>query len=353
MGAAIALLGNKESLAAELNNLSKKISMKFPAGRPIQVTNFLSTVMQAHDRNPALYECTAESRIMCIESAAILGFDFDPVKRLCYMVPFRNNKRNVTEAVFIIGYVGLIAAVTKTGRIRKVECELVYEYEPYQYGREKGVLILNHQPLPPDQRGKRMVAGYAVATMDDGTVQIEWVWADELEKIHQFSKGKDSPSWKEWPEEMHKKGPVRRLCKKIPQIAEDDYVRQALAFDNDSYQVQQVEAEVLQNGDKTRALAESLKGKKKQIQPPPATEPPAAGTEQTPPPKEGQSEQPAVDSAELTAFKQSIVALETSAAVRDFQENYNQYITDLAAKDREIVYAVLKGRSDYLVKQGK
>lgn len=128
-----------------------------------------------------------------------------------------------------------------------------------------------------------------------------------------------------------------------------------------------------QNGTKTARLADSLK---QQIQPTaaetepgfgtppatmpeeedqvkPATEPPTAGTEQTPPAAEGQSEPAAVDSEELTAFKRNIVALETSAAVRDFQESYNQYITDLPAKDREIVYAVLKDRSGYLVKQGK
>jgi hypothetical protein len=77
--------------------------------------------------------------------------------------------------------------------------------------------VIEHEQLPPSDRGQKMVGAYAVAIPKDGSPPVwEFMWAEDIEKIKKVSKSaqsKDSP-WKNWESEMWKKTVIRRLATK-------------------------------------------------------------------------------------------------------------------------------------------
>jgi recombination protein RecT len=98
---------------------------------------FISSIISAVQINPQLQKCTNSS----ILSAALLGqsLKLSPSPQLghFYMVPFNDTKRGTTEAVFQIGYKGILQLAIRSGQYRRLnvmpikESELVY-FDPLE-----------------------------------------------------------------------------------------------------------------------------------------------------------------------------------------------------------------------------
>ncbi len=74
---------------------------------------------------------------------------------------------------------------------------------------------LKHRPDLTSDRGPATLV-YAFAKTKDGGTYIEVMNEEEIEKVKNVSKSKDSGPWKTWPEEMWRKTVLRRLSKKLP-----------------------------------------------------------------------------------------------------------------------------------------
>ena len=98
---------------------------------------FISSIISAVQINPQLQKCTNSS----ILSAALLGqsLKLSPSPQLghFYMVPFNDTKRGTTEAVFQIGWKGIVQLAIRSGQYRRInvlpikESELVY-FDPLE-----------------------------------------------------------------------------------------------------------------------------------------------------------------------------------------------------------------------------
>lgn len=163
-------------------------------------------VMNQMRRKPELFMCRPQSIINCVMQSTQLGLEMDDIRGLAYMVPYAD------EATFIPGYKGLIDLAYRSGMVKDIYADIVYENEPYKLGRGTDK-VLEHTPLPPSKRGNRL-AVYAVAIMNDGYRAFAWLWMEEIEKIRKASKAKKGP-WLDWEEEMIKKSAIRRLSKTV------------------------------------------------------------------------------------------------------------------------------------------
>lgn len=176
---------------------------------------------------PALREADIPSLLGAVMQAAQLGLEPGLLGQ-CYLLPFKNNKKGITEVQFIIGYKGMIDLARRSGHIQSIYAHAVYENDEFEY--ELGLdPKLVHKPTLEADRGK-FIGAYAVAHFKDGGYQFEFMPKSEIEKRKSRSKSADSnySPWKTDYEEMAKKTVVRHMWKYLPISVE---IQQQVAYD--------------------------------------------------------------------------------------------------------------------------
>ena len=161
-------------------------------------------------KNPKLLACSKMSLMSAMMQTAQLGLEVGVIGH-AYLVPFK------TECQLIIGYRGLIAMALRSGKVKAINAQIVYEDDEFdfQLGTDS---FLKHKPKF-DGSGKP-IAVYAVASLDDGSKTFDVMSMQEVDAIRGRSKSSDSGPWVTDFAEMAKKCVVRRFCKMLPISAE-------------------------------------------------------------------------------------------------------------------------------------
>jgi recombination protein RecT len=165
-----------------------------------------------------LQACTMESIYLALVACAQVGLEPSGIKQEAFIVPFKG------VATFMPGWRGLIKLARRSGEVRSIRAHLVYSndvFQPYLGSDERVV----HEPALRD-RGE-LIGAYALAKLANGEIEVEWMPMDELEKIRANAKRGtyESPGYRDWAEQMYRKAPIRRLCKRLP--LGEDYFRAA------------------------------------------------------------------------------------------------------------------------------
>lgn len=179
----------------------------------IQANNYLATMDPASIRN-------------CIVNVALTGLTLNPVLKLAYLVPRKG------KMILDPSYMGLINVLVTSGAAKKIEADVVYENDHFEY--EKGTAsFIKHKPVLKDCG--QVIAAYAIAMLPNGETQFEVIGREDLEKIKKSSEavkgGKGSP-YDAWEGEMFRKAPVKRLFKYLPKHNIPDQVVRALELDD-------------------------------------------------------------------------------------------------------------------------
>ena len=162
-----------------------------------------------------------------VRNVALCGITLNPVMKLAYLVP-RDN-----AICLDISYMGLIKIATDSGSITKVSCQVVYEHDVFEvsYGTQDAVI---HKPLVFGDRGNP-IGVYCIATLHDGSVQIETMSIEEINKIRgrssSYKKGNSSP-WRTDYLEMARKTCVKRASK---YWNKSERLAQAVQIDHDNH----------------------------------------------------------------------------------------------------------------------
>jgi len=177
--------------------------------------------------NEKLQQCNPYSVIGALMKAAQLGLEPDLLGQ-CYLIPFGN------ECQFIVGYQGLIELVIRTGKVSKIQAQIVYENDTFECTFGDGGRLF-HQPNYDSDRGK-VRGAYCYVALTGGISFYEFMSTSEIEKIRdKYSKNKgDNSIWKNSPEEMFKKTVIRRAFKMLPKSTDYRSVNDTL---NADYQV--------------------------------------------------------------------------------------------------------------------
>lgn len=212
---------------------------QFAAALPkwLSADRLLRVVFSSLLKNPSLLECTRESLFISVMACAQLGLE--PILGRAYLIPYKNNRKNVTECQMQAGYQGLIDLARRTGQIKDVAAEVVYEKDVFdiEYGTNRH---LTHKPYILDDPGKALGA-YTIWWLKDGSEHFEFM---PLYKIHQRrdmsqayqyaianpkNKSAQDTPWIKWPDEMIKKTAIKNHAKLMPASIE---FMEAIEMDN-------------------------------------------------------------------------------------------------------------------------
>jgi|SRR5699024_7260401 len=195
-----------------LDQMAPAMAQALPKHMNVErLTRMATTVIRT---TPQLKEADVSSLLGAVMQSAQLGLEPGPMGH-CYLLPFRNNKKGITEVQFIIGYKGMIDLARRSGHIQSIYAHAVYENDEFEY--ELGLHSdLKHKPAESDRGEFR--GAYAVAHFKDGGYQFEYMSKTDIEKRRARSKsGKSNYSpWATDYEEMAKKTVVRHMWKYLP-----------------------------------------------------------------------------------------------------------------------------------------
>lgn len=164
--------------------------------------------------NPKLAQCTEISIYLALLACAVSGLEPGSMKQEAFLVPFQNTygDRKVMEATFMIGWRGIVRQARRAGI--NIKSGVVRERDKFDFDRGSTPFITHKEAL--GSRGA-MQGTYAWARLPDGDLDIEVMDLDTIGRIRQAAqRGKASPAWQQWEDEMARKSAIRRLGKRLP-----------------------------------------------------------------------------------------------------------------------------------------
>ena len=220
--------GKPKTIEDYLKQMAPKMQEALP--KHMDVDRLMRLTMTTIRTTPELRNADVGSLLGGVMQAAQLGLE-PGILGQCYLLPFKNNKKGITEVQFIVGYKGMIDLARRSGHIESIYAHAVYENDDFEY--ELGLNpTLKHIPTMDADKGE-YIGSYAVAHFKDGGYQMEFMPKAEIEKRRLSSPGgrsKYSP-WSNYYEEMANKTVIRHMWKYLPisvelqhQVAHDEGV---------------------------------------------------------------------------------------------------------------------------------
>ena len=164
--AALETKGKKKTIQDYIKVMEGEIKKALPS--VITPERFTRMVLSAISVNPKLGQCTPQSFLGAMMTAAQLGVEPNTALGQAYLIPFKNH--GVLEAQFQLGYKGLIDLAYRSGEVSIIQAHVVYENDEFTY--ELGIdPQLKHIPATKD-RGNP-VAYYAMFKTKDGGYGFE------------------------------------------------------------------------------------------------------------------------------------------------------------------------------------
>lgn len=208
----------------ELNGLVSRMQPQIAKALPSVITpeRFTRIVLSAISTNPKLSECSTQSFLGSMMTAAQLGLEPNTPTGQAYLIPYGN------VCQFQLGYKGLINLFYRDPNAQSIEAHVVYENDTFEY--ELGLdAKLRHVPARSN-RGDA-VAYYAIFRTKNGGYGFEVMSREDVEEHRRrFSKARNSP-WDTSFDEMAKKTVLKRALKYAP-ISSD--LMQAIVYDENA-----------------------------------------------------------------------------------------------------------------------
>lgn len=223
---AVAVTKQPKSLKDWVQAMMPQIAKALPS--VITPERFTRIVTTALSTNPKLAECTRDSFLGSMMTAAQLGLEPNTPLGQAYLIPRKNGKTGVTECTFQPGYKGLIDLAYRSGEVSTVGAQVVYANDEfsYQLGLDPD---LKHKPAMTD-RGEP-IAFYGFYKLKDGGFGFEVMSVDAVrahaQKFSEAVKRGYSSPWQTNFEEMAKKTVLKKALKYAPM--KTDFVRAVAA----------------------------------------------------------------------------------------------------------------------------
>ena len=177
---------------------------------------FTRMVLTALSSTPELNDCTPQSFLGSMMSAAQLGLEPNTPLGQAYLIPYWNTKKGTREAQFQIGYKGLIDLAYRSGEVELVQAQCVYANDSFEcrFGLEPK---LEH--IPADGERGELVKVYALFKTKSGGFGFEVMSVEDIKehaKKYSQSFSKSYSPWKTNFEEMAKKTVLKKCLKYAP-----------------------------------------------------------------------------------------------------------------------------------------
>ena len=150
----------------------------------------ITAIISATTANKSLQECSNQS----ILSAALVGesLKLSPSPQLgqYYMVPFKNNKHQITEAQFQLGYKGYIQLALRSGQYKKLNVMAIKEGELVSFNPLEEEIEVNLIQDEREREEAKTIGYYAMFEYLNGFKKAMY-WSREKMERHalKYSKG--------------------------------------------------------------------------------------------------------------------------------------------------------------------
>lgn len=207
----------RKTMQQYIKAMEGEIKKALPA--VITPERFTRMVLSALSMNPRLAECTPQSFLGAMMTAAQLGVEPNTPLGQAYLIPYRNH--GTMECQFQLGYKGLIDLAYRSGEVSIIQAHTVREGDEFEY--ELGLdPKLRHVPAP-DNRGAA-THYYAMFRTKDGGCGFAVMSRDEVEQhARKYSKAFSAGPWQTNFDEMAKKTVLKKALKYAP--LKSDFVR--------------------------------------------------------------------------------------------------------------------------------
>lgn len=193
---------------------------------PAKFTQIVITEVKKNQKMQEAFMRNPQSLFASIFHCAELGLNPSELIGDFYFIPFKGGIKP------ILGYKGLVTLILRSGEIKKISCELVYEGDEFEY--ELGLEPkLSHIPNWDAERTTEKIRWvYAVAKTKDDDYIFKVMSRKEIMDIAKmgditnslyFNEKKDPQNW------MAKKVVIKQLSKLLPK---DYYGQRAISFDD-------------------------------------------------------------------------------------------------------------------------
>lgn len=98
-------------------------------GNPSIAASFSSSLISVVNGDPQLKQADAMTVVGSAMVAATLQLSVVPTLGQCYILPYKNTKKGITEAQFQIGYLGLVQLCMRSGQFKRIIAVPVHEGE--------------------------------------------------------------------------------------------------------------------------------------------------------------------------------------------------------------------------------
>ena len=202
-----------------INAMSGEIAKALP--QVMTPERFTRIALSAVSNTPKLGNCTPQSFLGAMMNAAQLGLEPNTPLGQAYLIPFENRKKGITECQFQIGYKGLIDLAYRSGEVKMIDAQTVYENDEFEY--ELGMdPVLKHKPSRTN-RGNPIYF-YATFKLTNGGQGFQVMSIEDVqEHAKKYSKTYNNGPWQTNFEEMAKKTVLKRVLKYAP--LKTDFVR--------------------------------------------------------------------------------------------------------------------------------
>lgn len=255
---AIKAAGETKTLKDYVMQMEGQIAKALP--KVITAERFTRIALTALSSNPNLAKCERNSFLGALMQSAQLGLEPNSPLQHCYLIPFNNTKKGVTECQFQIGYKGLLDLAYRSGEFSSIYAQEVYENDTfeYEYGLETKLV---HKPVLED-RGE-VIAYYAVFKLKNGGSSFVVMSKDDaLRHAKKYSKAFNNSPWTTGSfDEMAKKTCIKKLLKYAP--LKSDFVVDAVASDEHKMVYSEASQDVVIDMDTGEVLnTETVEGEK-------------------------------------------------------------------------------------------
>lgn len=215
---------------SQFERMTSEIGAALPPHIPVE--RFMRVVLTAVNGNPDLIDADRRSLFEASMKAAQDGLlpDGRDGALVVYNTKIKVSEggREVDRWIKKVQWMPMISGILKkvrnSGDLLSIAAHVAFENDEFTYslGDEEKI---EHRPAIGKDRGKPLLV-YAVAKTKDGGIYRDVMTVEDVEKVRNVSRAKDSGPWKSWWDEMAKKTVLRRLSKRLPMSSDlDDLIR--------------------------------------------------------------------------------------------------------------------------------
>lgn len=216
-GKAVARRNPINELAVFLEGRKQEISKVLPEGLPVD--RVIKTAVMAAMENPDIgLRCTPLSIYRSVIQASLMGLTVGSGFNEGYFIRYGD------ACTFRASYLGWSKVATRSEGVDLIRASVVYSNDQLDISEQPPAVF--HKPMwKGGTRGDvvgAIACAYTLTQTADGKTHhalydFTFVPPEDLAAAKaQADKGRESPAWRSWPNEMRKKVAIRRLCKLLP-----------------------------------------------------------------------------------------------------------------------------------------